>query len=197
MLLLCWHFKTQSRDIAGEVLLHVCVCVREGEHANCQTGIWRIVHYSKGLVLYNFGWCDMLLHVFRVPYIYMSMSIQYFFHSHMTEIKAVFNRQFSSTINLDVGAYNRDSCGEIDLIWRNWLYEIDICWHFCGEAIFILPGRTNNIIEGQEVSSAFFIKLFHHKVFQIHGEIHNKIASFFFFSLPCHSCGIVVWKCIC
>lgn len=32
MLLLCWHFKTQSRGIAGEVLLHVCVCAREGEY---------------------------------------------------------------------------------------------------------------------------------------------------------------------
>lgn len=70
----------------------------------------------------------MLLLVFRVLYIdCMSRSIQcflFFFHSHMNQIKEVFNIQFSSTINLDVGDYNRDSCGKIDLIQRYWL---DIC----------------------------------------------------------------------
>lgn len=69
----------------------------------------------------------MLLLVFRVLYIdCMSMSIiQWVFFSYTHESnqgsfqytiqQPLYN---SAALNLDVGEYNRDSSGEIDLIWR-------------------------------------------------------------------------------
>lgn len=87
---------------------------------------------------------------------YINLEVCYFFFIHtMNQIKTCFQytAQFTSTINLEVGAYNSVSCSEIDLIQRNGFH---ILWQYCGEAIFIQPGRTNNIAAGQEVSSVFY-----------------------------------------
>lgn len=178
MLLFCWHLRLESwyswwSAISCLFMCEILSMPTVSVGLEKRAPVWQ---YCKKLELYNCGWCDMLSHVFGECHTW------YFVIYTMNQIKTSlqYTAQFTSTIHLDVSAYNSVSCSEIDLIHRN-LFQI--LWKYCGEAILILQGRTNNIAAGQEVSSVFYH--FHKTcVLQVHDEIHNKIAS--------HSCSFSV-----